>query len=527
MYPEYLPRAMWRDMFRKVKAGGIDMVRFAEFAWALMEPDEGVFNWEVFDAAFDMAAEEGLQVVLCTPTATPPLWLCEKYPDVLPVNENGDTVVFGGRQHRCYNSVSSRKYSKIIAEEMAKRYGKRPNLFAWQIDNELAAEHKYCFCPTCRKKFQDMLAAKYGTIENLNERWLGTFWSQRYQRFDQIMPPRENDAFLPVKPHPSLMYEFHKFSSDSVIDYAHMQYDAIRAYSDAPITTNQDDFSMGDNTDWFKMFNKLDVAAFDIYSPRAYEYGFYFDLAYSIKHKPCWILEYGTGFDGLADMMDVAEAKGCGLTGLFAFHPFTAGQEQGPGGFVDAYGKESANYFKFRDWSPKNPKPQRKLLFHYDYESSWSYAALEHHTWEEGFWKRQNRLVYQKTMIHTIYKAAFDTGCGADFPADLSAFGKGDTLVMPMQIIHKPALAADVLAFVQRGGRLLTTSDIFLKNEDNAFIWGPTDFHKAVMGGAVEIIPDGEGKPAVLREYTVGEGHVTVMSLKASEADWKAIFESL
>ena len=501
------------------------MIRFGEFAWGLIQPDEGAFNWQVFDEAFDMAAEEGLKIVLGTPTATPPIWLSEKYPDSLPVNEDGNTITFGGRQHRCYNSPSYIKYTKILVEAMAERYGKRENLFAWQIDNELGAEQKYCHCPMCRAKFQAALKAKYGTVEALNERWLNTFWAQSYQRFDQIETPRDNGAYLPVRPHPSLVYEFLRFSSDSIVEYAHMQYDCIRQFSDAPITTNQDDFSMADNTNWFDMFGKLDIAAFDIYSSKLYEIGFYFDLARSIHNKPSWILEYGTGFNMLNDMLNLAAQKECELVGLFAFHPFVAGQEQGQFGLVDVYGKPSANYSVFRDFAPKPCKAQKKLLFHYDFESSWAYAAAEHHTWEEGFAKRQSKLVYQRYMIHTVYHAAYEAGFGADFPQSLDGYGKNDVLVMPMQIIYKEAFAAELLAFLQRGGRVLTTNDLFLKNEDDAFNYGPTSFHRAIMGDNPEIVADTDA--AVLRECHVGEGCVTIISKNAEISDWHAIFKSL
>ncbi|MCL2461105.1 MAG: beta-galactosidase [Defluviitaleaceae bacterium] len=519
-YPEYLPREKWRPFLQKVKDGGISGIRFGEFAWGLLQPDEGVFDWTVFDDAFALCEEMGVKIILCTPTACPPIWLAEKYPDVLPVNEAGGRIAFGGRQHRCYNSPSMRKYTEIVVDELAKRYGGRKSLMAWQIDNELGAEHKYCHCPVCTAKFQQFLEDKYKTIEELNNRWMTTFWAQNYARFGQIKTPAQVEAYLPVKPHPSLIYEFLRFSSKSVVDFAAFQYDIIKRRSTAPVTTNQDDFSMADNTDWLGMFDKLDVAAFDIYTDKAYELGYYFDLARSVKGKPCWILEYGTGYDTAA-MLDVAHEKGCELAGLFAFHPFRAGQEQGTRGLIDAFGNEAPGYYKYRDWQPKETVPARKTIYmRHDFDSSWSYSAAEFHTWEDGWAFRQARVVYQRYLIHTVYKAVYGAGYAADFPRRLPASDcEGRVMLLPMQIIYKEDLADQLLGFVRAGGVVIATNDLFRKNEDNAYLTELPPFYKELDPSLRAFFPDDLGDKFL--EFAVGKGKVVIVDRKLDENGWE------
>ena len=85
-------------------AMGLKLVRIAEFAWARMEPREGEFEWAWLDEAVDTLAEAGLKVVLGTPTAAPPRWLTERYPEVLAVDGTGRTRAAGSRRHVCFSS---------------------------------------------------------------------------------------------------------------------------------------------------------------------------------------------------------------------------------------------------------------------------------------------------------------------------------------------------------------------------------------------------------------------------------------
>ena len=67
----------------RMKAAGISTIRVAEFAWAIFEPREGEFSFAFFDGFLALCKEIGMKVIFGTPTATPPAWLTEKYPDTL------------------------------------------------------------------------------------------------------------------------------------------------------------------------------------------------------------------------------------------------------------------------------------------------------------------------------------------------------------------------------------------------------------------------------------------------------------
>ena len=96
-YPEQTPKESWPIDFQKMKDAGIKRIRIGEFAWSSLEPEQGDFNWNWLDDAIELAGDFGIQVVLCTPTAAPPVWLSEKHPETLPVNEVGYRNPFGCR----------------------------------------------------------------------------------------------------------------------------------------------------------------------------------------------------------------------------------------------------------------------------------------------------------------------------------------------------------------------------------------------------------------------------------------------
>jgi beta-galactosidase len=472
----------------KVRAGGISAVRFGEFAWGLIEPAEGRFDFGIFDAAFDAAEELGLSVILGTPTACPPAWLCESHPELLPVNENGVQVGFGARQHRCYNAPAYREAAARVTRALAQRYGSRKGLLAWQIDNELAAEQKYCYCGLCRVKFQSFLQAKYGAIEALNQRWMTTFWAQNYTGFHQIPVPTRLEATLPMRHHPSLLYEFLRFSSQSVIEFSDEQANLIRMFSKKPITTNQDDFYYGDNVNIFALYKSLDFAAFDIYTDKPYELAFYCDMFRNVKAAPFWIMEYDANSPILSRALDLLHGRGCGLAGLFKFNPFPAGHEQGPYGLVDHFGRERENYAVFKNWTPKEaPKAKRKAAILYDFDSSWAYNAKEYHAWEDGWSRLFSRLAYREYVIHALYRRLFDEGFSVDVINDVEKADPANTLYVPMHLVYKKQTGDALLAFMERGGMVVATNDLFVRNEDNAYCQELPALHRALMGPGAEL----------------------------------------
>jgi beta-galactosidase len=88
-YPEHWDEAVWAEDARRMADLGLSWVRIGEFAWSRLEPSPGRLSWDWLDRAMDVLGAAGLKVVLGTPTATPPRWLVDRMPDMLPVDRHG------------------------------------------------------------------------------------------------------------------------------------------------------------------------------------------------------------------------------------------------------------------------------------------------------------------------------------------------------------------------------------------------------------------------------------------------------
>jgi beta-galactosidase len=235
-YPEHWPEQLWADDFRRMRELGLSVIRMAEFAWSIFEPAEGTFDFELFDWVIDLAHQHGLQVILGTPTATPPAWLTHKYPEVLNVSQAGVQYQHGQRRHYNYNAPIYRELSARIVRAMAERYGKHPAVVGWQIDNELNCEVNIFYSAADQQAFRGWLQRRYGSLDALNRAWGAVFWNQTYSDWEQVKltGPTPSDS-----PNPHQALDEKRFFSDSAIGFARMQADILRELAPGQwITTN-------------------------------------------------------------------------------------------------------------------------------------------------------------------------------------------------------------------------------------------------------------------------------------------------
>lgn len=228
-YPEHWPEEYWARDAQRMRALGLTNVRIGEFAWGRIEKSEGSFSWDWMDRAIDVLASAGLRVVLGTPTATPPKWLCEAYPEILPVDvHTGLTRGFGSRRHYDFSSETYLVQAERITEAMAARYGNHPHVAGWQTDNELCChDTTMSASPAARDKFRAYCARRYGTIEALNAAWGNVFWSMEYDHFDQIDLP----FFTVCETNPAHRLAYRRFASEQVVRFHDVMIGAIRRHA--------------------------------------------------------------------------------------------------------------------------------------------------------------------------------------------------------------------------------------------------------------------------------------------------------
>lgn len=260
-YPEHWPEQQWSDDARIMFEHGIEWVRIAEFAWSRIEPGDGDYQLEWLDRAIDTLAEAGLKLILGTPTATPPKWLIDKYPEILAVGADGQTRGFGSRRHYCFSSEVYRRECQRIVSLMAERYARHPAVQAWQTDNEYGCHDTiFSYSSASRSAFQRWCQARYTTINALNEKWGNVFWSMEYRSFNEIELP----IAAVTETNPAHRIAFWRFSSDQVKSFNKLQCDILREHApQIPLIHN----FMGNFVDFdhFAVAEDLDVASWDNY----------------------------------------------------------------------------------------------------------------------------------------------------------------------------------------------------------------------------------------------------------------------
>lgn len=267
-YPEHWDKSLWRDDLRRMKQYGIETVRIAEFAWNKFEMHEGEFTFDFFDEFMDMTVEEGMKVIFCTPSATPPAWMSEKYPEILNADLDGNLIYHGLRRHCNLNSEKYRFFVSRITEKLAEHYSKYDNIVAWQLDNEINCECDWYNSRSDHEAFRRYLKNKFETLDNLNEAIGATFWNQTYTDWDQVYLPRRTNSGAMGNPHMGLLEK--RFVSDTVISFFKLQAGIVRKYTNAYITTN----GIFGKIDYHRLTDEvLDFITYDNYPNFAYERG--------------------------------------------------------------------------------------------------------------------------------------------------------------------------------------------------------------------------------------------------------------
>ncbi|WP_308366262.1 MULTISPECIES: beta-galactosidase [unclassified Microbulbifer] len=293
-YPELWPEEdIDRDIV-EMKKLDINVARMGEFAWSTMEPERGKISLDFFEMVMDKFHAAGIDVVLCTPTATPPIWLTHNHPERCHKNSDGDILIHGARQHASYEHPDVKEACFKIIKAMAKQLGQHPALIGWQLDNEMKAHVAEDFSDAAIASWRRWLRKRFGTIERLNQAWGTHIWSQYYQSFEQVPAPLKT----PFLHNASLSTAYRMFNRESIADFMKDQSGIIREYSSAPITHND---NPAFNIHHERSMEALDFASYDAY-PTDEQWGalvFRSDLyRAAIPGRPFWLMETSVSHNG-------------------------------------------------------------------------------------------------------------------------------------------------------------------------------------------------------------------------------------
>jgi beta-galactosidase len=391
-YPEHWPEQLWADDFQRMRDMNITVIRIAEFAWSIFEPEEGRFDFRFFHGVMDLAHNYGLKVILGTPTATPPAWLTQKYPEVLNANVEGVLYRHGMRRHNNYSSPKYRELCEIIVRKMVEAYKDHPAVIGWQIDNELNCHMNVFYAEADHIAFREWLKNRYGTLDTLNQAWGTVFWSQTYTDWEQVYLTR---PMVSHSPNPHLALDEKRFISENTISFAKLQADIIRQLAPHHWITTNGTFGHVDNHEMTDQL--LDFFSYDSYPQFA-------------------TVNLGEDENPLQD-----RAWSMKLSNVRSMSPNFCVMEQqsGPGGWVDSIGMGTPRPGQIRLWSYQSVLHGTDLLVYFRWRTATVGTELYWHGIND-YHNQPNRRVREVAQVGEEFARIRAAIAGTTYQADVA-----------------------------------------------------------------------------------------------------------
>ena len=464
--PEQWPEPVWDEDMALMREAGVTMVSLGIFSWANVEPRPGDYDFRWFDRVMNRLADNDVAVCLATMTASPPPWLARIAPETLPRRADGTVLWPGGRGHYCPSSPAYREHAGRLVDQLATRYGDHPALALWHIGNEYGCHVSTCYCDTSAAAFRDWLRKRYGGVDGLNEAWSTAFWSQRYDDFEEVQPPRANPAFA----NPAQQLDFQRFSSDALLDCFLMEKEIIRRHTPGvPVTTNL--LGLWKPVDFFAWAKHQDVISHDSYpdphDPDTHvEVAYNYDVMRSLGEGAPWLLmEQAPSAVNWRDrnapkapgQMRLwsyqAVARGADSVLYFQWRQSRGGAEQFHSAMVPHAGPDTRTFREVSALGAElgelpelvGTRVEAEAALVLDWSSWWALETESHPATD----------LRQQEANLTHYRPLWESRITTDVvhpSADLSAYR---LVVVPNLYLVDAATAANLVAYVRGGGHLV------------------------------------------------------------------------
>ena len=458
---------------RLMKKAGMNCATLGVFSWSVYEPREGEFHFKWLTDIMDKLYANGIYTILATPSGARPAWLDMKYPEAMRVDSRGMRAHHGVRHNHCMSSPIFREKVRTIDTELIKAASAHPGLIMWHISNEFGGE---CYCPLCVKRFQSYLADKFDNdIEKLNSAWWTTFWSHRYNSFDQIEPPFEGGEYSIM----GLNLEWKRFTTWNTTDFMKSEIALLKtATPQIPVTTNF--MHMYEGLDYRVMARELDVISWDSYpflhndyeslADTMTENSFEHAIMRSMKKdSPFMLMESAPG---LVNWHDYNKLKRPGIHRLFSMQAVACGSdtvqyfqwrkgrgsyEQYHGAVIDHLGRSDTRIFKdvaelgallssLGELRGSVIKSRAAVIF--DWNCWWAVNGM--------MGLAQSTKKYPETVFRA-YRALLALGIDVDVISPGDDFTGYSLIVAPMLYMIDEKNARRLADFVQSGNTLAAT----------------------------------------------------------------------
>ena len=461
------------DIFKQdlllMKKAHINTVTLGVFSWSTLEPIKDCFNFTWLIDIIDKLYDNGIQVILATPSGARPRWLAETYPEVLRVREDRTRQLYGERHNHCYTSPAYRERVRIINQKLAKTFRNHPGVILWHISNEYRGE---CHCPLCQEAFRNWLKNKYKDINSLNRAWWTTFWSHTYNSFHQIESPSSiGDHGLH-----GLNLDWKRFVTDQTIDFMCEEIHSLRdAGATQPVTTNFMDDYKGLN--YYNLAKHIDYVSWDSYPAwnkedeirTAYNTALQHDLMRSMKQKPFLLMESCPSSPnwqaisklkkpGLLQSASLqAIAHGSDSVQYFQIRQSRGSFEKFHGAVIDHYGGSDTRVFNEVTETGASlielkqvigSKVDSSAAIIYDMENRWAM--------EDAKGPRNEGLFYHESVLKS-YQALRKAALNVDIINMEQSLDSYKLVVAPMLYMFRSGIETKLRTFIENGGILIMT----------------------------------------------------------------------
>jgi beta-galactosidase len=494
---------IWDADMRLLNAAGLNSVSLGIFAWAELEPEEGVYCFDWMDEMFERLHANGQKIMLATPSGGKPNWMAAKYPEIRRVGEDGRRRLQGLRHNHCLTSPIYREKVTEINTQLAKRYGQHPALLAWHVSNEYGG---HCHCDLCKEAFRGWLREKYGTLEKLNDAWWARFWSHTYTDWSQVDRLDESVHSMKV--------DWKRFMTHQVATFIRNESAPLRELTPhVPTTVNM--MPGFEQYDYSALAREIDFVSWDSYPVWNAQAGetsphwhigmwttFWHDHFRSMKpHLPMLLIETTpsqVNWAGVSPLKRpevhrtsnlLAVSRGSEGVCYFQFRASRGSSEKYHGTVVSHDGRDDTRVFReVRETGDllQTLQPllggltQPEVAVLCDYQNRWAIEGSQAPI-------NQNKNYVGTCVNH--FQPFWTRGVAVDVPDQLADFARYKIVIAPMLHMLLPETTERLTAFVENGGILVTTYFTGYVNEtDLCFLDGFPGPMRELTGIRVEEI---------------------------------------
>ena len=501
--PEQWPADTWSQDIQVFKQADINSATINVFSWALLEPQEGQYDFSMLDKIVDQLSKANFDIVMATSTAAMPAWMFKKDPEVARVDYHGRRHVFGQRHNFCPSSKDYQRLTSDLVAHLAERYHDNPHIVAWHVNNEYGGN---CYCDNCAAAFREWLKARYQTLDNLNKAWNMNVWSHTIYDWDEIVVPNElGDAWGPEGTETivaGLSIDYLRFQSDAMLNLFKLEKRVIEKYSpDIPVTTNFHSLpnKMVDYQKWAKGQDIISYDSYPAYDMPTYHPAFLYDLMRTLKHQPFMLMESTPAqvnwqpYSPLKRPGQVratelqAVAHGADTVQYFQLKQAIGGSEKFHSAVIAHSERTDTRAFKevarlghdLKKVGPviKGAKTTAKVGIVFDWSNFWSLEYVDGITQDLRY----------VPIILDYYRQFYEQNIPTDVISVDDDFSQYDLVVAPVLYMVKPGLGEKINRYVKAGGNFVTSfMSGMVGPSDNIYTGGYPGPLKDVTGVWVE-----------------------------------------